>query len=127
MTSALPTLARLLLLPLLLAPFPAPATPETPAMIETPQALTLDVETRDGMLEVRLTGLSPQAQAVSYTLEVKGRSTSRHRGSTRLAPGVAAVLSTMRAAADEDWCVTLHAEEEGRAPYEITRGTCPAG
>lgn len=112
---------------LLLAAVPAPAVPETPAMTANPRALTLDVENRDGVLEVRLTGLSPRAQAVSYELEVTGQSTSRHKGSTTLAAGTQAVLSTMRTAAGEDWCVKLVAAEEGRAPYEITRGHCAAG
>jgi hypothetical protein len=96
-------------------------------MSDAPRALSLDVETRDGMLEVRLTGLSAHAQGVSYSLEVTGTSTSRHRGSTRLAAGTEAVLSTMRTSAGADWCVKLIAEEEGRAPYEITRGACAAG
>jgi hypothetical protein len=96
-------------------------------MPEAPRALSLDVETRDGMLEVRLTGLSERAQGVSYSLEVTGTSTSRHRGSTQLAAGTQAVLSTMRTTASEGWCVKLVAEEEGRAPYEVTRGTCAAG
>lgn len=104
------------------------ASPETPAMPDPlsdgPRALTLDVETRDGMLEVRLTGLSPRAQGVSYSLEVTGTSTSRHRGATQLAAGTQAVLSTLRTTAGENWCVKLVAEEEGRAPYEVTRGTC---
>lgn len=107
------------------------ASPETPAMPETtpetPRALSLDVEDKGGMIEVRLTGLSPRAQGVSYSLEVTGTSTSRHRGSTQLAAGTRAVLSTMRTSAGADWCVKLVAEEEGRAPYEITRGTCAAG
>lgn len=106
---------------------PSPASPETPAMPEAPRALSLDVETRDGMLEVRLTGLSERAQGVSYSLEVTGTSTSRHRGSTQLAAGTQAVLSTLRTTASEGWCVKLVAEEEGRAPYEVTRGTCAAG
>lgn len=93
-------------------------------MTDAPRALALDVETRDGMLEVRLTANSPRAQAVSYALEVTGQSTSRHRGSTTLAAGAQAVLSTMRTPAGENWCVTLVAEEEGRAPYEISRGPC---
>lgn len=107
---------------LLIAPSPAPM--ETPAMTETPRALSLDVENRDGMLEVRLIGLSPREQGVSYALEITGRSTSRHRGSTQLAAGTRAVLSVMRTDAGENWCVKLVAEEEGHAPYEITRGNC---
>lgn len=106
---------------------PSPASPETPAMPDAPRVLTLDVENRDGMLEVRLTGLAENAQAVSYSLEVTGTSTSRHRGSTQLAAGTRAVLSTMRTSAGADWCVKLVAEEEGRAPYEITRGSCAVG
>jgi hypothetical protein len=110
---------------------PAHASPEILAMPdsppeESPRALSLDVATHGGMLEVRLTGLSEHAQAVSYSLEVTGTSTSRHRGSTRLAAGTQAVLSTLRTAAGEAWCVKLVAEEEGRAPYEVTRGTCAA-
>lgn len=106
---------------------PAPASPETPAMPDAPRALSLDVETRDGMLEVRLVGQSGRAQAVSYALEVTGQSTSRHRGSTQLAAHTRAVLSTVRTAVAADWCVKLVAEEEGRAPYEITQGSCAAG
>lgn len=100
----------------------APAT-ET-AMTEEPHALTLDVRERDGMLEIALIGLSPRAQGVSYALEVTGNSTSRHRGSTTLAAGTRAVLSTMRTTAGDNWCVKLTAEEDGRAPYEITQGPC---
>ncbi|MCL9999385.1 MAG: hypothetical protein NBV68_08385 [Erythrobacter sp.] len=109
---------------------PSPTSPETPAMPEGlsdfPRALSLDVEARDGMLEIRLTGLSPRAQGVSYSLEVTGTSTSRHRGSTQLVAGTQAVLSTLRTTAGEGWCVKLVAEEEGRAPYEVTHGTCAA-
>lgn len=125
MTPALPVAGLLALLTP--APSAADAVPETPAMTEAPHALTLDVEERDGMLEVRLIGLSPRAQAVSYDLEVTGRSTSKHNGRTTLAAGTQAVLSTMRTAAGENWCVKLMAEEEGRAPYAITRGTCATG
>lgn len=93
-------------------------------MTDQPHALTLDVHEHDGLVEVQLIGLSPRAQAVSYALEVTGQSTARHRGSTTLAPDTRAVLSTMRTKAGADWCVKLVAEEEGRAPYEVTRGAC---
>lgn len=98
-----------------------------PAMPEQPPALTLDVHEQDGRVEIRLIGHSPRAQAVSYALEVTGQSTSRHRGATTLAADTRAVLSTMRTNVGTDWCVKLTAEEEGRAPYEITRGPCGAG
>lgn len=98
-----------------------------PAMTDQPNALTLDVREHDGMLEIELIGLSPRAQGVRYALEVTGQSTSRHRGSTTLAAGTRAVLSTMRTRAGDNWCVKLTAEEEGRAPYEITQGPCPGG
>lgn len=101
--------------------------PETLAMAEAPHALTLEVQARDGMLEVRLVGLSPRAQAVRYTLEVTGASTSRHSGATTLTAGTEAVLSTMRTSASADWCVKLEAQDEGGAPYAITRGACAAG
>lgn len=102
----------------------SPAT--VPPMTDETPALTLDVREHDGMLEVELIGLSPRAQGVSYALEITGQSTSRHRGSTTLAAGTRAVLSTMRTRAGDNWCVKLTAEEEGRAPYEITQGPCPA-
>lgn len=98
-----------------------------PVMINDALALTLDVREHDGMLEIELVGLSSRAQSVSYALEVTGGSTSRHRGSTMLVAGTRAVLSTMRTTAGENWCVKLTAEEEGRAPYEITQGPCAAG
>lgn len=105
----------------------APAPPETPAMPDAPRALSLDVAAQEGMLEVRLIGLSPRAQDVRYSLEVTGTSTSRYRGATRLAADTQAVLSTVRTAAGAAWCVRLVAEEEGRAPYTLTRGPCAAG
>jgi hypothetical protein len=103
----------------------APA--QVTAMTEPPRALTLVVEERDDIIEVRLIGLSPRAQAVSYALEVTGQSTSRHRGATTLAAGSEAVLSTMRTSAGSGWCVRLTAQEDGQEPYEITRGECAAG
>lgn len=103
----------------------APATVPLP-MTDTPRALTLDVREHDGMIDIQLIGLSPRAQQVSYLLEVTGNSTSRHRGKTTLSAGTTAVLSTMRASAGENWCVTLVAEEEGRDPYEVTQGPCAA-
>lgn len=103
----------------------APATvPPMTAMTDSPHALTLDVRQHDGMIEVLLTGLSPYTQQVSYTIEVTGRSTSRHRGTTTLTADTSAVLSTMRTNAGEDWCVKLVAQEEGRDPYEIIHGSC---
>jgi hypothetical protein len=118
-TPALPALLPALVLA-------ASAIPETPAMTDTPHALSLDVETREGMLEVRLVGHSPQAQEVRYTLEVIGQSTSRHKGATKLAAGQRAVLSTMRTAAGDDWCVKLEAQDADGAPYSVTRGACAA-
>lgn len=102
---------------------PAP----TAAATDDPRALSLIVEERDGMIEVQLIGLAPEARGVSYSLEVTGRSTARHRGATTLASGTRAVLSTLRTAAGEDWCVRLTAEEDGRDPYAIMRGPCAAG
>ena len=101
--------------------------PMVHAMTDQPDVLMLDVQEHDGLIDVQLIGLSPRAQAVSYTLEVTGQSTARHRGSTTLAAGARAVLSTMRTTAGTGWCVTLTAQEEGREPYTITRGPCAAG
>ncbi len=95
-----------------------------PHMTEESQALKLDVQQRDGVIEVQLIGHSDRAQEVSYLLEVTGQSTSRHRGKTTLAAGTTAVLSTMRANAGETWCVKLVAEEPGRDPYEVVEGSC---
>lgn len=100
------------------------ASATEPPMNDAPHALQLEVEQHGGTIEVRLTGASDTARQVSYTLEVTGQSTSRHRGSTTLAAGSSAVLSTMRASVGDDWCVKLVAEEAGVPPYEITRGPC---
>jgi len=105
-------------------------TPTTvPAMTENPHALSLDVRQQNGGIEVQLIGNSARAQKVSYQLEVTGQSTSRHRGTTTLAAGATAILSTIRAHtgtdSGADWCVRLLAEEEGRAPYEVIAGNCP--
>jgi hypothetical protein len=100
--------------------------PETVPLMTDPQpALTLEVQQHGSMIEVRLIGLSPRTQQVSYSLEITGQSTSRHRGKTTLTADTPAVLSTMRTeTGDKDWCVKMVAEEEGGAPYEVVRGTC---
>lgn len=95
-----------------------------PAMTEDRQALRLDVHQHEGAIEVQLIGNSAQAQEVRYLLEVTGQSTTRHRGKTTLSPNTTAVLSTVRANTGSSWCVKLFAEEEGRAPYEVTHGSC---
>jgi hypothetical protein len=95
-----------------------------PPMTDNPHALSLDVQQRNGTIEVQLIGHSERTLEVSYTLEVTGHSTSRHRGKTTLTAGRSAVLSTMRASASETWCVKLVAEEPGRAPYEVIEGSC---
>lgn len=102
------------------------SAPETvPAMTNHAPALTLDVQQRGSMIEVRLIGHSPRAQQVSYALEISAQSTSRHRGKTTLAADTMAVLSTMRTeTGGKGWCVKLVAEDEGGAPYEVTRGDC---
>lgn len=115
MTGALPASAAALLLL-------APTT--VTAMTDEPHALTLDVREDAGTIVVQLVGFAPEARQVSYALEVTGQSTSRHKGKTMLAAGTRAVLSTLRATAGENWCVTLQAEEEGREPYEVTQGNC---
>lgn len=97
------------------------------AMSDLPEALKLDVRKTGDAIEVQLIGDSARAQRVSYVLEVTGQSTSRHRGKTTLAANARTVLSTVRANAGERWCVRLLAEEEGRDPYEIIEGDCPAG
>jgi hypothetical protein len=101
-----------------------PASETVTTMTQAPHTLRLDVEQLDGSINVRLTGDAVHAQEVSYTLEVSGNSTSRHRGRTTWAAGASAVLSTMRASVGANWCVKLVAEEAGQAPYEITRGPC---
>ncbi len=117
-------------IPALIALLLTPAT--VPAMTENPHALSLDVRQQVGGIEVLLIGNSAHAQQVSYQLEVTGQSTSRHRGTTTLAAGATAILSTIRASTGSesgansgaDWCVRLLAEEEGRAPYEVIAGNC---
>jgi hypothetical protein len=94
-------------------------------MTDDPRALSLDVQQRDGAIEVQLIGLSERTLEVTYTLEMTGNSTSRHRGKTTLTAGSRAVLSSMRASANENWCVKLVAKEAGDAPYELIKGNCP--
>ncbi len=91
-----------------------------------PHALALDIQRLGDAIEVQLIGQSPQARQVSYTLDVSGKSTSRHHGKTTIPGNSRTVLSTIRVTAGEDWCVRLTAEEDGGEPYEIKEGNCPA-
>jgi hypothetical protein len=95
-----------------------------PAMAEDNRALTLDVQHDGDAVAVRLIGYASEATVVSYTIEITGNSTSRHRGKTTLPANVEATLSTLRMTTGENWCVRLEAEEAGRETYEITRGNC---
>ena len=92
----------------------------------SPHSLALDIRRIGDAIEVQLIGQSPQARQVSYTLDVSGTSTSRHRGKTTIAADSRTVLSTIRVSVGEDWCVRLVAEEDGGTPYEIREGNCPA-
>ena len=94
------------------------------AMTHEPQALALQVVDNGPQVEVQLLANSPRAQEVSYTLEVTGKSTSKHRGKTSLAAGAKHVLSTIKASKDDDWCARVVVEEEGREPYELSEGSC---
>lgn len=109
----------------LLLPHEMPKKMVIPMTDESP-ALSLDVQHTGNLVEVRLIGNAAHMQEVSYLIEVTGQSTSRHRGTTTLTGGTTAVLSTMRANVGADWCVKLVAEEAGREPYEVIRGTCAA-
>lgn len=93
-------------------------------MAQETHALGLDVSEESDMVEVLLRANSPHAQTVQYTLEVTGRSSSTHRGKTSLRANTPAVLTTVRTASDGDWCARLVVEEQGREPYELTRGSC---
>lgn len=103
----------------------ASLVPQTEAaMPQDSHALQLAVQEADGVIEVQLIGQSDRTQTVGYTIEVTGRSTSRHEGRTVLTAGLQAVLSTIRVGAADGWCVTLTAQEEGRPAYRIVTGDC---
>jgi hypothetical protein len=95
-------------------------------MNDVPAALSLAVSKQGDAIEVQLIGEAAEARQVSYVLEVSGQSNSRHRGKTTLAANARTVLSTIKTSAGPDWCVRLLAEEEGRAPYQLREGNCPA-
>lgn len=90
------------------------------------QALKLERETRSGEVEIRVIGHSANAVEVSYHLDVKGNSTTRHSGRTRLKPGVEATLSRVKVSTSGDWCATLEVEQ-GDDRYTLEEGSCPAG
>lgn len=93
-------------------------------MSEEPRAITLDATRNGDIVEVQLKGASDRTQAVSYSLEVTGDSSSRHRGRTTLAANSSQVLSTVKVSANGEWCARVTVEEEDRAPYELTEGSC---
>lgn len=106
------------------APAPAMNTAGEAGMGAT-QALKLERETRSGEVEIRVIGHSDNAVEVSYHLDVKGNSTTRHSGRTRLKPGVEATLSRVKVSTDGDWCATLEVEQ-GEDRYTLEEGSCPA-
>ncbi|MEL7188838.1 MAG: curli-like amyloid fiber formation chaperone CsgH [Pseudomonadota bacterium] len=95
------------------------------AAMGTAKALKLERKIREGEVEFRVIGLSESAVEVSYKLDVKGNSTTRHSGRTRLSPGVEATLSRVKVATNGDWCAILEVEQ-GSDRYTLKDGNCPA-
>jgi len=95
-----------------------------PAMAHDGRAVDLEVNKDGEQIEVLLHGHSDRNQRVSFEIEVTGNSNSRHRGSTTLAANSPQVLSTIKLSARGDWCARVTVEEEDRAPYELTEGSC---
>ncbi|GAA0733986.1 hypothetical protein [Sphingomonas japonica] len=88
------------------------------AMPKSPHALSLDVSRRAGQVVITLTGRSAQRLAVHYTIDVSGRSTTRHAGRSAVGPE-SQTLSVVRFADQAPWQVRFDATEGDDRPYTI--------
>lgn len=88
------------------------------------RAISLDVRLEGDQVIARILGQTDTARRVSFTLEVSGSSTSRHKSSSTIAPGPQSVLSSVAISRGDDWCVRALVEEEGLDPYELSEGPC---
>ncbi|MEH6789336.1 curli-like amyloid fiber formation chaperone CsgH [Parasphingorhabdus sp.] len=87
------------------------------------RALRLEVtDNEDGLIQVRLSALSPESQKVSYEIVTQGASRSSHRGNTTLAANEPATLSTISFSYADNWCVKLNAVEESGKSYDLQEG-----
>ena len=96
----------------------------TMATSQPPRAISMDVEETADAVTVILNGHSDSDQEVSYELVMEGRSTSRHKGRTKLTAGQNAILSTMRMSAAEPWCIKASVTEADGTSYEYAKGSC---
>lgn len=94
---------------------------------EQTRSITLDVQMEGDQVVARVLGHSKTTRQVSFSLEVTGTSTSRHKASTTLAAGTQTTLSTIKITRGESWCARAVVEEAGIEPYELTQGPCPNG
>lgn len=95
-----------------------------PAMAHDGKAVDLEVNRDGDQIEVLLNANSDRSQRIAFEIEVTGNSNSRHRGSTTLAANSPQILSTIKVSANGEWCARVTVEEEDRAPYELTEGSC---
>jgi hypothetical protein len=99
---------------------------EAPMTEDGNRAVALEVSEVGNRIEVKLVSLPGKRQTLSYSLEVMGRSTSKHRGKTTVAGDARKVLSTITSEASADWCVRASIDEENGNSYEIVEGPCSA-
>ncbi|WP_298470187.1 curli-like amyloid fiber formation chaperone CsgH [uncultured Erythrobacter sp.] len=88
------------------------------------RAIEMEVSKEGDQIKVELHGNSPKTQHVSFAIEVTGSSNSKHSGSLTLAANSPQTLSTIKVSTSGKWCARVMVEEEGRAPYELSEGSC---
>lgn len=80
----------------------------------------------DRQITITLKANSLTAQRVIYELRTTGASSTIHKGASYLKANETSTLSNISFPSGEEWCVSMHVEEESGAQYTIIRGNaCP--
>ena len=91
---------------------------------DKPRALALEVVEQGDSVELALVAQSQVAQQVTYSVELTGTSTARHRGDTQIPAGERQVLSRLKSNVAGGWCATVEVTEGSGASYTLTAGDC---
>lgn len=96
------------------------------AMSQAAQPLPIELELLEesDRVTVVLVTQAEVSQRISYTLEMKGKSSSTHKSSSMIHGGERTEISRMSMNVGENWCARLEVTRQDGSVYAIVRGPC---
>ena len=97
---------------------------ENEMAVKSNRALLLRTREKGDMAEIEVIANSSDVMNVTYKLNVFGRNTTRHSGSTKVYPDAEMLLSRVRVAAEEHWCAKLEVKQDNGLSYQLESDGC---